>query len=133
MELADRILESAEDMTAAETAPSPMNATAVGVKYCSTRGRIIDLSTTSVSLLALSYSAVCFQSTNTIVAVSTVHSYTDFKIFNRNLIVVRKCIEPNNYRRREEKEIFAVKILRLQGDSNPWPPRYRCDALPTEL
>ena len=77
MELADRILESAEDMTAAETAPSPMNATAVGVKYCSTRGRIIDLSTTSVSLLALSYSAVCSQSTNTIVAVSTVHSYTD--------------------------------------------------------
>ena len=25
------------------------------------------------------------------------------------------------------------KILRLQRDSNPWPPRYRCDALPTEL
>ena len=25
------------------------------------------------------------------------------------------------------------KILRLQRDSNPWPPQYRCDALPTEL
>ena len=25
------------------------------------------------------------------------------------------------------------KILRLQRDSNPWPPRYRSDALPTEL
>ena len=23
--------------------------------------------------------------------------------------------------------------MRLQRDSNPWPPRYRCDALPTEL
>ena len=25
------------------------------------------------------------------------------------------------------------KILRLQQDSNPWPPRYRCDDLTTEL
>ena len=25
------------------------------------------------------------------------------------------------------------KIVRLQRDSNPWPPRYRCDALPTEV
>ena len=25
------------------------------------------------------------------------------------------------------------KKSRLQRDSNPWPPRYRCDALPTEL
>ena len=25
------------------------------------------------------------------------------------------------------------KILRLQSDSNSWPPRYQCDALPTEL
>ena len=25
------------------------------------------------------------------------------------------------------------KILRLQRDLNPWPPRYRCDDLPTEL
>ena len=25
------------------------------------------------------------------------------------------------------------KILRLQRNSNPQPPRYRCDALPTEL
>ena len=27
----------------------------------------------------------------------------------------------------------AWKISGLQRDSNPWPPRYRCDALPTEL
>ena len=52
MELADRILESAEDMTAADTAPRPMNDTADGVKYCSTKGSIRDLSTTSVALLA---------------------------------------------------------------------------------
>ena len=25
------------------------------------------------------------------------------------------------------------KLSRLQRDSSPWPPRYRCDALPTEL
>ena len=53
MELADRILESAEDMTAAETAPNPTNDTAVGVKYCSTMGRIKDLSTTSVTFVSL--------------------------------------------------------------------------------
>ena len=27
----------------------------------------------------------------------------------------------------------AWKRSGLQRDSNPWPPRYRCDALPTEL
>ena len=27
----------------------------------------------------------------------------------------------------------AWKKLGVQRDSNPWPPRYRCDALPTEL
>ena len=44
IELADKILESADDMTAAETAPSPTNETAVGVRYWSTMGRISDLS-----------------------------------------------------------------------------------------
>ena len=33
MELAERMLESAEDMTAADTAPRPTNDTAVGVRY----------------------------------------------------------------------------------------------------
>ena len=27
----------------------------------------------------------------------------------------------------------SLKKSGLQRDSNPWPPRYRCDALPTEL
>ena len=27
----------------------------------------------------------------------------------------------------------SLKKSGLQWDSNPWPPRYRCDALPTEL
>ena len=30
-------------------------------------------------------------------------------------------------------KLEAWKKFRLQRDSNPWPPRYRCDALPTEL
>ena len=30
-------------------------------------------------------------------------------------------------------EIGSLKKIRLQRESNPWPPRYRCDALPTEL
>ena len=30
-------------------------------------------------------------------------------------------------------KVEAWKKSGLQRDSNPWPPRYRCDALPTEL
>ena len=33
--------ESADDITAAETAPSPKNETAAGVRYCNTIGKII--------------------------------------------------------------------------------------------
>ena len=40
MELADRTEESADDMTAADTAPRPMKETAVGVRYCRTRGSV---------------------------------------------------------------------------------------------
>ena len=40
MELAERIDESAEDMTAAETAPRPINDTQGGHRYCITIGRI---------------------------------------------------------------------------------------------
>lgn len=36
-------LESAEDMTAADTAPSPKNETNCGVRCCKTRGKIIDV------------------------------------------------------------------------------------------
>lgn len=38
MDAADRMDESEEDMTAAETAPSPTKETAAGVRYCSTMG-----------------------------------------------------------------------------------------------
>ena len=38
---ADNTEESADDITAAETAPSPKNETAAGVRYCNTIGKII--------------------------------------------------------------------------------------------
>lgn len=41
IELADRTLESADDITAAETAPNPKKDTKSGVKYCSTIGNIM--------------------------------------------------------------------------------------------
>lgn len=41
MEAADRTDESAEDMTAAETAPRPKKETKSGVRYCKTMGRIM--------------------------------------------------------------------------------------------
>lgn len=44
MELADSTEESADDMTAAETAPRPKNDTKSGVRCCSTIGRIIAVS-----------------------------------------------------------------------------------------
>jgi hypothetical protein len=40
MELAESVDESAEDITAAETAPRPMKETAPGVRYCRTNGKI---------------------------------------------------------------------------------------------
>lgn len=39
IELADRTLESAEDIIAAEIAPNAKNATQSGVKYCITIGK----------------------------------------------------------------------------------------------
>ena len=33
----------------------------------------------------------------------------------------------------KQLERRSLKKSGLQRDSNPWPPRYRCDALPTEL
>lgn len=44
MELADKTLESADDITAAETAPKPRNETKSGVRYCRTIGRIMPVS-----------------------------------------------------------------------------------------
>jgi hypothetical protein len=41
IEAADNTDESAEDMTAADTAPNPKNDTKSGVKYCRTIGRIM--------------------------------------------------------------------------------------------
>lgn len=41
IELADKILLSAEDITAAETAPSPKKDTKSGVRYCRTIGKIM--------------------------------------------------------------------------------------------
>lgn len=40
MELADKTDESADDITAADIAPNPMNATHPGVKCCNTNGRV---------------------------------------------------------------------------------------------
>ena len=40
MALADNTEESADDMTAAETAPKPMNVTQGGHRYCMTFGRM---------------------------------------------------------------------------------------------
>lgn len=41
IEAADKTDESADDITAADTAPNPKNDTKAGVKYCSTIGKIM--------------------------------------------------------------------------------------------
>lgn len=46
MELAERMLLSADDITAADTAPNPKNETKSGVRYCRTIGRIMLVSST---------------------------------------------------------------------------------------
>lgn len=60
MELADRMDESAEDMTAAETAPSPKKEMYTGQRYCKTIGRI--MSASSLVLGSGNPYAVWFQS-----------------------------------------------------------------------
>lgn len=56
MELADKMEESADDMTAAETAPRPKKATQGGVRYCITKGRIKFISSSGIGNFLLSLS-----------------------------------------------------------------------------
>ena len=53
MELADKTDESADDITAADMAPSPTNATAVGVRYCKTNGNTSLICSDLISLVPL--------------------------------------------------------------------------------
>ena len=55
MEEAERTEESAEDMTAADTAPRPKKEAALGVRYCSTMGRIIRVSSLGMGSVLLSF------------------------------------------------------------------------------
>ena len=55
MEEAERTEESAEDMTAADTAPRPKKEAALGVRYCSTIGRIIRVSSFGIGSVLLSF------------------------------------------------------------------------------
>ena len=44
-----------------------------------------------------------------------------------------KCDHRSKFSNLSNWKEEAWKKSGLQRDSNPWPPRYRCDALPTEL
>ena len=44
-----------------------------------------------------------------------------------------KCDDRSKFSNLSNWKEEAWKKSGLQRDSNPWPPRYRCDALPTEL
>ena len=86
MELADRILESAEDMTAADTAPRPIKETAVGVRYWSTMGRTSDFLNSAVWLVALpdgSKKSVLVQSRVTLHKIQEFLSVMYFVAFKR--------------------------------------------------
>lgn len=66
MELAERTDESAEDITAADTAPSPMNVTQDGHMYCMTIGRISLRWPSSSRVMFFSFMrSVSFQSMHT--------------------------------------------------------------------
>lgn len=70
MELADKIEESADDITAADTAPRPKNEIQTGQRYWSTIGKIISASFLvmgsgtpySVSFQAAIWTSLCYQS-----------------------------------------------------------------------
>ena len=53
-------------------------------------------------------------------------------MITRNVIEV-KCDHRSKFSNLSNWKEEAWKKSGLQRDSNPWPPRYRCDALPTEL
>ena len=64
MELAERTEESADDITAAEIAPSPRKVTQDGHKYCKTIGKICFLWISSFIVMFFStINIVSFQST----------------------------------------------------------------------
>lgn len=56
---ADKIDESAEDITAADTAPSPKKEICVGVRCCSTNGRIM-LGSNSTPCVIVAFQFVAF-------------------------------------------------------------------------
>ena len=60
IELADSIEESADDMTAADTAPSPIKVTQLGHRYCITIGNIIFCSSAGIGTGP--FQSVAFQS-----------------------------------------------------------------------
>lgn len=62
IELADSTEESAEDITAAETAPSPRKVIAGGHKYCITNGKISFSSSFGMGRAIRSWMLVLFQS-----------------------------------------------------------------------
>lgn len=64
MQLADKMEESADDITAADTAPSPTKETQSGVRYCKTNGSMSDalFGISDALKLSLVTYAVLFQS-----------------------------------------------------------------------
>ena len=50
-----------------------------------------------------------------------------------NEVLKVKCDHRSKFSNLSNWKEEAWKKSGLQRDSNPWPPRYRCDALPTEL
>ena len=103
------------------------------------------LSKNKITLWAASYSA-CMVYTKTIIHLSVdeslrrsvnIHHYSPpfrWIIVNYWSVWIKvKSDHRSKFSNLSNWKEEARKNSGLQRDSNPWPPRYRCDALPTEL
>ena len=65
-----------------------------------------------------------------------IHIQWEIPTLNHQLYHIKvkvKCDHRSKFSNLSNWKEEAWKKSGLQRDSNPWPPRYRCDALPTEL
>ena len=100
--------------------------------------RTRDLRDTGAMLYQLSYEATHWERGQFIEFISPVRSemtWSRYEIIHIWTAVVDESEEWSSQLIFQFKQLEwrSLKKSGLQRDSNPWPPRYRCDALPTEL
>ena len=97
--------------------------------------RTRDLCDTGAVLYQLSYEAITVGSrvnfSGSIMPLRVIQHYSEPRFMSND--VMKRSSRLIRNLSNCEREAWKKKKFRLQRDSNPWPLRYRCSALPTEL